>query len=188
MRRFCAAVAAVVLTGCASGGVSSAPQKSTTMVSVPVGNGGDQGSVDMVINSYNANAPVVSTLSARRDAVWSALDATYQAIGITVAMRDPANWQMGNRNLQVSRRLNGNSLSRYFNCGNTGMGAEIADSYRLTASVVSTVAEQGAGSRLETVAQAVARQQGTSSPPVNCASTGQLEQEIANRVARAVGG
>jgi citrate lyase gamma subunit len=170
-RGWLAAAAALLLAGCASsGGVSGAPQKNTTMVSV------------------SSNLPTVTALAASRETVFAALDSAYAATGVAVGMRDPANWTLGNRNLQVSRRLNGRALSTFFNCGNTGMGAEVSDSYRLHISIVSTVVAQGAGSRLETVAQAVARQQGTSSPPVNCASTGELEKAIAARVSTAVGG
>jgi citrate lyase gamma subunit len=79
-------------------------------------------------------------------------------------------------------------LSRYFTCGSTALGTEAADTYRLQLSVVSTVLRQGSGSRLETTVEAIARQPGTSSAPVNCSSTGELEKAIANRVSVAVGG
>ncbi|HEX6747402.1 MAG TPA: hypothetical protein VF092_08965 [Longimicrobium sp.] len=180
----------LTLAACATatGGTSQAPQKNTTLITVPVSNGSQVGSVNYSVSSIDANAPVVSTLAAGREVVYAVLDSAYAALGIEVAMRDPASWSLGNRNLQISRRLNGKPLSTYFNCGNSAMGASVSDSYRLQISVISSVAAQGTGSRLETTAQAAARAQGPSSPPVACTSTGELEKAIGNHVALSVGG
>jgi len=70
-------------------------------------------------------------------------------------------------------------------CASGGTG----ESYqRLQISVVSTLTQAGSGTYLETLVQASARPPGTSTDPVNCASTGRLEHEIGRRVALAVGG
>ena len=187
MRGWLAAAAALALAGCATAGAGTAPQRNTTVVSVSA-TGRQAGSQTLELDRYAATAATASSLLAAPAEVWVALDSVYAALGIPVAMRDPAHWTLGNRNLEISRRLNGNALSRYFTCGSTALGAEAADSYRLHVSVLSTVLQQGTGSRLETTAQATARQPGTSSAPLDCSSTGQLERAIANRVSLAVGG
>lgn len=177
-------VAAVALAGCASGGTGGSYQRTTTVLSVPSG----QGSSDVMLDSYGGAAAVATDLTAGRDTVFTALEQAYTALGVTVGMRDPANYALGNRDLQVSRRLGTTSLSDYFNCGGSVVGADLATTYRLQISIISTVKPRGTGTQLETVAQANARQPGTSNPPVNCASTGRLEHEIARRVSLAVGG
>jgi len=179
-----AVLAAAALAGCASGGTGGGYQRTTTVLSVPNG----QGSSDVMLDSYGGASAVASSLAAGRDTVFTALEQAYTALGVPVAMRDPANWSLGNRDLEISRRLGSVSLSDYFNCGSSVVGADIATTYRLQIAVISTVRQNGTGTQLETVAQANARQPGTSNPPVNCASTGRLEHEIARRVALAVGG
>ncbi|HEX8906052.1 MAG TPA: hypothetical protein VF771_14485, partial [Longimicrobiaceae bacterium] len=132
--------------------------------------------------------PLSTHLRASREAVLAAAESAYVAMGIPIGTRDPANGQVGNRAFQPGRRLNGLPVTRFFYCGNAGLGAEITDTHRLQVFVLSTVTAEGPGSRLETSAQALARQIGTSGPPVTCGSSGQLEKEIATRVTRAVGG
>jgi hypothetical protein len=177
-------LATAALAGCASGGTGGGYQRTTTVLSVPNG----QGTSDVMLDAYGGAAPVSTALAASRDTVFTALDQAYTALGVPVGMRDPANFALGNRNLEISRRLGGTSLSEYFNCGSGVVGADIATTYRLQIAVISTLRQQGSGTQLETVAQANARQPGTSNPPVSCASTGRLEHEIARRVALAVGG
>ncbi|WP_325312513.1 hypothetical protein [Longimicrobium sp.] len=179
-------MAVAALAGCASGGTGGGGsyQRTTTVLSVPNG----QSSADVMFDAYGGAAPVAATLAAGRDTVFAALEQAYQAVGVPVGMRDPARWTLGNRDLEISRRLGGTNLSEYFNCGAGVMGADIASTYRLQITITSTLTAQGTGTRLETVAQANARQPGTSNPPVNCASTGRLEHEINRRVGLAVGG
>jgi len=177
-------LAAAALAGCASGGTGESYQRTTTVVSVLTG----PTSGDVSMDSYGGAAPVARALAAGPDTVFAALEEAYKSVGVPVAMRDPGRWSLGNRNLEISRRLGGTSLSEYFNCGASAMGADIATSYRLQISVVSTLTQAGSGTYLETLVQASARPPGTSTDPVNCASTGRLEHEIGRRVALAVGG
>jgi hypothetical protein len=175
---------AAVLAGCASGGTGASYGRTTTVLSVPNG----QASSDVMLDAYGGAAPVATTLAARPEAVFAALEAAYTAVGVPVAHRDTARWTLGNRNLEISRRLGGVNLGDYFNCGSSVVGSDVATTYRLQIAVMSTLTPQGSGTRLETTAQASARQPGTSNPPVNCASTGRLEHEIARRVGLAIGG
>src|SRR3954470_238035 len=112
-------LAATALAGCASGGTSESYQRTTTVVSVLTG----PTSGDVSMDSYGGAAPVARALAAGPDTVFAALEEAYKALGVPVAMRDPARWSLGNRNLEISRRLGGTSLSEYFNCGASAMGA-----------------------------------------------------------------
>ena len=159
-----AAVSAVV--GCAPAGTSPGPERDATVVSVPTA-----GRQDLESRQRAADVATFVNLDAPPDRVWAVLDRAYADSGIPVMLRDPEHWTMGNRNLEIARRLNGTQLSHYFTCGSTSMGTEAADSYRLQLNVVSTVMKQGNGTHVETYARALARQVGTSSPPLNCTST-----------------
>ncbi|HEX6747401.1 MAG TPA: hypothetical protein VF092_08960 [Longimicrobium sp.] len=187
MRRAWTGAAAVLLAGCASAGAGTPPQRTTGVVEVAAA-GRQASRQTLEMNTYTTTVAAARTLAAAPEAVWAALDSVYASVGIPVVMRDPRNWTLGNRNFEISRRLGGAQLSRYFTCGSTAMGTEAADSYRMQLAVWSTVRQEGSGSRLETTATAMARQQGTSGAPLNCASTGELEKAIANRVSVAVGG
>jgi hypothetical protein len=176
-----AAIAAAA--GCAPAGTSPGPERDATVVSVPT-----YGSQDLESRQRAADVTTFVNLEAPPDRVWAVLDRAYTESGIPVALRDPEHWTMGNRDMQIARRLNGVSMSHYFTCGNTSLGTEAADSYRLQLNVVSRVMQQGTGSRVETYATALARQVGTSSPPLVCTSTGALEKAIANRLSVLVAG
>ncbi|HLL85013.1 MAG TPA: hypothetical protein VK420_20250, partial [Longimicrobium sp.] len=67
------------------------------------------------------------------------------------------------------------------NCGTDPMGSALADRYNVRLSVVSRVREAaGGGSVLETEVSGDAAQRAVSSVAVSCASTGVLEEAVAN--------
>jgi hypothetical protein len=173
-----AAAAAAAVAGCAPAGTSPGPERDATVVAVA----SSAGRTDLEVRQRAVDAATFVNLDAPPDRVWAVLDRAYTDSGIPVMLRDPEHWTMGNRDMEISRRLNGVTLSHYFTCGSTSMGTEAADSYRLQVNVVSTVMKQGTGTHVETYARALARQVGTSSPPLNCTSTGALEKAIANRL------
>ena len=183
MKWMTVAVAAAA-AGCAPAGTSPGPERDATVVSVA----SSAGSHDLAVRPRAEDVATFVNLDAAPERVWAVLDRAYTDSGIPVMLRDPDHWTMGNRDMEIARRLNGVALSHYFTCGNTSMGTEAADSYRLQLNVVSVVMKQGAGSHVETYARALARQVGTSSPPLNCNSTGVLEKEIANRLSVLVTG
>lgn len=72
-------------------------------------------------------------------------------------------------------------LSRLFHCGDRGVGAPIADSYRLEVAVLSELQPEGAEeSVLETRLNALAYSPGTSGTSLQCSSTGALEKRLLN--------
>lgn len=122
------------------------------------------------------------TVQASRDQVLDALRRVYSELGIEVGLYDPGIGQVGNRNFAKTGRLAGEPISRFLGCGMMVSG-EAADNYRVTMSVISQVTATEAGVNLETWLTAAARDLGTSSANVSCASKGTLETRI-NQLAR----
>ena len=122
------------------------------------------------------------SVEASRDEVLEALRDVYSDLGIEVKLYDPGVGQIGNRNFSRTGRLAGEPISKFLGCGMMVSG-EAADNYRVTMSVVSQVTPSGEGVNLETWLTAAARDLGTSSANVSCASKGTLETRI-NELAR----
>jgi hypothetical protein len=110
--------------------------------------------------------------------VFEALGAVYSALDIPIATNDPASGRVGNTDFWKSRKLGGQAISTYLNCGESITGAA-ADNYRVYISLLSEVRPDGSGSVLETAFTATARNmEGTTADRVACGTTGRLEERI----------
>lgn len=123
-------------------------------------------------------AATTDVVAASREAVWSALVASYAELGLEVNHLDSASGQMGLRSVRVPRRVGGERLSTYLDCG-TGLSGTIADTYRVTLTMLTGVAPGAGGMRLTTdiAAQAVSNE-GASGAPVRCSTKGRLEERL----------
>lgn len=127
------------------------------------------------------------TLQAPVDSVWNALPDAYTALGLTGGIIDPATRQFGMpRPTLAPHTLAGQRLSRLLSCGSTATGAK-ADSYEVRYVVTSRVSAADAGTRVDTRVEATARPRGTGSRPIECASTGVLEQMLADSLSARLG-
>jgi hypothetical protein len=113
------------------------------------------------------------------DSVLSALRAAYADIGVEVKYYDPATREIGNLEFVRMRKMAGEPLTTFVNCGSTVTGLA-ADSYRITMLLVSTVKPEGSSSRVETRFQSRAEDpaHGTSAGANGCQSLGTLEQRL----------
>lgn len=176
MRNVLPSLALLILTGCAAsttGNSAAAP--------------GPPPRVDQVGNGYDVRiddggATSTFTLSAAPEAAWTALLAAYQKMGIPLSSVD-AGQRIASADVAVRRKLAGKSLSEYLDCGSNLTGL-VANSYRVRLRVSSALkAGPQGGSALQTSVSASATSpQGASSAPVNCATTGRLEAELAQLV------
>jgi hypothetical protein len=116
-------------------------------------------------------------VKASREKVLAALTAAYSNLGIDVKLYDPGTGRVGNRSLSRTNRVAGERISTFLGCGMMVSG-EAADNYRVTMSVVSQATPADGGSTVETWLTAAARDLGTSSGNVSCASKGTLERKI----------
>ena len=130
----------------------------------------------------------VTTVAAAPATVWPVTKKVYQALGIEVAIDDPATHRVGNQSFWKTGTLGGRRMSELVDCGSSMTGRK-ADSYRIYMSVLTLVDPDGlGGTKLETlfvpVGQDVA---GGSTDRVTCGSTGQLETMINESIRATLG-
>jgi hypothetical protein len=108
-----------------------------------------------------------------------ALVGTYEGLGLSVSTIDWTNGIVGVRMPTAPRRIGGQSIARYVDCGTNHLGEQRANSYAVTLNVQSSVVPAAAGEvQVTTLASATARQQGVSSDPLNCPTLGVLEKRV----------
>ncbi len=73
-------------------------------------------------------------ISGNRDSIFAALTTVFNELKIPVQLNDPKQGLLNNLNADVSRRLGGQPMSRYIDCGRSFSG-ENADVYRITLAV-----------------------------------------------------
>jgi len=135
-----------------------------------------------------SGAEEIQVKGTRFDAM-TALTQIYGDLQIPIATMIPDAGQIGNQHLRIlNHRLHGHLLSFYLNCGQESMVGARADLDDVTLSVLST-ARTGTGqvTSVGTMVQGWARPNGTSSNPVDCQSTGELEKAVASRLQNALG-
>ena len=122
------------------------------------------------------------------ESVWRILPAVYADLGIADAGADTAQQVYGNPDF-TPRRIGGERLSRYIDCGTGITAMPKADEYEVTMSVLTRVAAAAPGeTALTTVVMARARARGHSANAVYCQSTGALETQVMARVIAALQG
>lgn len=113
-------------------------------------------------------------------AIWGALPAAYQSLGIPLAALDSATMTVGNPGLAVrGGRIGERRVSRYLNCGSDPLTGPIADRAEVRLSVLSHVRPAGAGAVIEVQVSGTAVQRSLSNNAVTCTSTGVLEEALA---------
>jgi hypothetical protein len=181
MRVFALFLAVTTAAACATTadpGTSTAVDRRTTNVSYASGMGETSINLETSTTIQKRSTPV----AANAKTLWGVLPGAYQDLALDLAVYDSTLMVIGNPGLQVQRgRLGDTRVSRYLNCGTDPMGSALADRYNVRISVVSRVRETGAGaSVLETEVSGDAAQRAVSSVAVSCASTGVLEEAVAN--------
>ena len=167
---------ALAAIGCAT--APATPPSETNRVVVTTENQIIRGSEDAAM-SVMVKAPPAK--------VFTALTLVYGDLGIDVKLSDPTNGQVGNRNFVKTHRLAGEPISSYVDCGMMVTGL-VADSYRVTMSLVSQVTPRDGGSNVETWLTAAARDIATSTGDISCVSKGVLETKVNQLVLQHMGG
>lgn len=182
MRFMKALVAAVLVSGCASGSSISTIEREPRPPTREIETG--DGAHVMLAPTI---ASVENEFGAPARDVWEATKAAYEELGIEVTYSRPGS-HVGNRQFKVRRRLADSRLSRYLRCGVDVSGRPMADSYTVTFNVVSEiVSTTDLQSRMLTTLSATAlKPGGTSTDPVACVSKGLLEEKIADLVAESI--
>ena len=188
MRRLIPALT-LLLASCAS-----SPDTSSTVPEAPfdapeVFRPGDRLQEGTISNIQPGVDRVSVPIAASPDAVWEALVQVYGTLGIEIAGADPTTRFLNNPDFVVSRRLGGERLSRYLECGSGTIGGG-ADRMRVHMNILSQVEAKPDGqSSVHTTIQAIGdNPEGTSNSRVPCSSTHELELRIADEVGELVGG
>lgn len=117
--------------------------------------------------------------------VFAALRLAFDSIGVDPVVHDPTQGYVGNLGLKVTRRLAGQPMSRWVDCG-TGHTGPTANAYRVHLAVLASVTAEPDGNSRVRVAVAAGAQafSGPLGDPIACESTGALEQRIFELVRR----
>lgn len=176
---------ALLLAGCASGSSDGQMLGSGVQAAAsdnPTGTGGEFHLPPDLVTA-TLEVPVSA------DVAWSTLKAVYQELKIPTPEVSESSKTLRNLRFVVSRRLGGQRLSRYLDCGRSATGPN-ANTHRLELEIASRVVSLGEGkSRIDTeIAGTGMNIEGTSNTRVLCTSTHQLELRIAGRVSELAGG
>jgi hypothetical protein len=142
-----------------------------------------------VIRRSTADENARVTIKAPIDKVWPALVLAYADMGIDPSVADRGAGRYGNGNFTAPRRINGRPLAEFYNCG-SGLTGPYIENGRLTANVVTTLQSGPDGTTLANTyaSGTLRRNDGTSSDPIVCASTGALEEALRRAIERRLTG
>jgi hypothetical protein len=180
MRR---AILLLTVCGCASGGGSAAQGSETGVKQPPIFTSAETGTI-----LGEAPRAAVSMLDAAPATVWLAVKKVYADLDIPVTVENPAARQLGNQNFIKTRRMGGEAMTNWVDCG-SGMTGLKAATYRMSMSLLTDVIPDGkGGTKLQTTFIPMGQdiEQG-SSDRISCASTGRFEQLVLNKVKTTVG-
>jgi hypothetical protein len=131
-----------------------------------------------------ADAPSIATteVAAPIDSVWRVLPAAYTKLEIAPEISDRQAAVFGTR-AHTSGRLGGKRAMEFLRCPNSGVGPS-GSVFRARITILTTVAElPGRKTAVSTeVAGTATSVEGTSTGPVKCASTGEIERRIASLI------
>ncbi len=166
----------LALAACGSAGAAPGPVPEAR-ISITAAAGAMGG-----LRMYNEPGVGSRLVDAPLDSVWLALPKAYDLLGIPDAGVDPERTMFGNPGYRA-RRIEGERLSKYVDCGMGATAAPNADQYDVTVSVLTplTPGEDG-GTMVVTTVEATGKPRAVSGNPVYCQSKGTLEARVAQLV------
>lgn len=178
---------ALALAACGTAGTGTTSEgPATTPSTTSVSAAGVGGTGNTSITSYADNGAVVQRVPRTPGQVWAVLRDAYADAGLAVGTADSTTHVVATPRFEVSRQLGGQRLGAFFSCGDTPIATPIAEAYRLTVTVESTVRPGEGGSRVETRATASAANPSTGAR-ADCSSTGALETRVGAAVLHRLG-
>jgi hypothetical protein len=188
--RLIACLSALGLLACATGSNGNAPQPAVqNLGDQPTGNGhavalggnNPNGMVHSAMPTAIYTAPdrgVVKSVSTPIDKAYTDIMSGYVGIGVQILSSDPKGYVVGNKRVVVTSTLNGQALSKFFNCGYAASGFPRADSYRVTFSMLTSLYKvDSASTEITTLVTGAGEDPGTGAT-TSCHSTGVLERTL----------
>ncbi|HWP38145.1 MAG TPA: hypothetical protein VNL18_11385, partial [Gemmatimonadales bacterium] len=176
-------VVAMIAVGCSSGGPP--PTAESPAPAARVG----ETQTGLEIRTGEASPATSSVLAHPADSVWAHLPGVYSAMGIEAEVNEPATRRYGTARF-TRRGLMGRQTSEWVRCGHQGAGPSAVSGRRIRLTILTTVRPEGADrSRLETEVTGEATTiEGTSTAPVRCVSTGEIERRLRDEMVRRLTG
>ncbi len=168
-----ALVALGLTAGCASSGAAPTPER-VVMIDETTGTS---------IRSVNDRSGPTTSLSEPADKVFDAVTIVFALLKVPRTVASSNTGEQGNTKFAMSRSFNGRPVSTYLSCGDDPLAGSNADSYPVTAALVTRVRPNGVGSSLETKLTGTLFKPNANTGGIYCASTGALELKIAQMVA-----
>jgi hypothetical protein len=135
------------------------------------------GTFDMELQLNRAGAIFVDTIPADPVRAWAHLPAVFDSLGLPVNRADVATRELAVVALQP-RRIDGQRLSTFLDCGTGPTGSQYADSYQVYFWMSTRIVPYEGGSRVQTIVQANARPRDRSGEPLPCSSLARLERRV----------
>lgn len=176
---------AVLTAACASSGTTSAAPPVTM---TPVTQRIVTPTANLNINTVTVNNGSTITIISSMDAAWTALNVTYNEMGIPVTTLVDKDHLIGNDQLKARRRIGKIPMQQIFDCGST-QGLANAETYDILMSISSTIVPNPKGGvNLMTRIDATGKSPNFSrDASVTCSSLGELEKAIAESVRKKTG-
>ncbi len=171
----------LALSGCASA-ASRSDESTPRQATIFTGND---------VPTIYADRPVAAELKVNRPSaqVWKAVKEVYLGVQVPVAMENPQAHQLGNADFYRTNRFAGRSMTEFVDCGTSITGPKAA-SFRIYMSLLSTVkSDADSVTTVKTTFVATGQNMagGNSSDKIHCATTGNLEELIAQRIRQTLG-
>jgi len=167
------------LVGCASAGRTAPVDDERT---VPIASAGARVSA----TGSDAGRGYTSSVRQSPQTIFTAVQTVYEQLHLPVTAVVPADLRVSSINVPLAHAIDGQRMSRFFNCGEDSPALAAADRYDLVVTVVTSVAGPsavGVSSTVTTRASARARHPTAESQWIDCQSTGRLESELARTIA-----
>jgi hypothetical protein len=132
-------------------------------------------------NSYGGVTRLVRATPAE---TWKTVLVTYGDLQLPITALDVEKHRISSSEARAPRKLGGKPLREYIDCG-SGVAGPRVDSHDVAYTLVTVVSPAGADSTAvhSTLVASASSRGGTSTAPVACSTTGQLEKRIAQLIA-----
>ncbi|HEX6966392.1 MAG TPA: hypothetical protein VF166_11370 [Gemmatimonadaceae bacterium] len=169
----------LVLFGCATGSASLPSATTRTRTTVETASG------KYTVEQVTTPDVLKHTVPASLEDAWAALPAAYGDLRIPVNAVDPQSHIIGSGDITAQGSFAGTRVSRFLDCGEGALGTQNADHYEVHLNVrTQLTANASGGTLVQTLIEASARDAGTATSAVHCATTGTLERRIAEALAK----
>ena len=140
------------------------------------------GTYQMEMTLRRSDVQIFDTLRVDAARAWDQLPAVYQALGLPVNASDARLRRIAVTGYQA-RRIEGQPLSRFLDCGRGLTAGDYADNYQVYLSMETRLVTTSAGpepsrSTVASTLSANARPRAVSGNPVPCQSLGRLERRV----------